>query len=301
MSYDRLRQFTHNAVARVEGADFETGVVPAVLSTGDEARDGARILQNGWELDNFRANPLVLFNHDDGAGGFFGSPSDTLPLGRWADVKASGGAGGELRGVAHFDMTDEFAMRVLGKAEHGLINATSVRWLPIEHRIDVELRDPDDPDSGTRSVLTFVRQELLEASFVVIPADPGAVILRGDGKPLDLAAFNDTDEPPAPLLRVLDEAHALVEGSVFTEPERDSALRLYAAIGSSLGTAELPPSARDEIAGALDGLAAVMRGVAESVEQRKAAPDPLRLVARALASVTGRSEAVLLDKLKETP
>ena len=39
MSYDRLRQYTHNAVIRAEGVDFEAGTVPAVLSTGDLPRE----------------------------------------------------------------------------------------------------------------------------------------------------------------------------------------------------------------------------------------------------------------------
>lgn len=168
---DPIRQFELDAIDRAQGFDAEAGIIPAILSTGARARDGFEIDQSGWVLDNFGRNPLVLFNHGD----------DALPIGRWEGVEVKGG---KLRGTAHLDMEDEFAQRVAAKVGRGLINATSVRWLPLEHRIEERPRAKrhEAESDATERVIVFTRSELLEASLVTIPADPGAVILRSDGQ-----------------------------------------------------------------------------------------------------------------------
>ena len=301
-STDRLRQFTHDAIVRAEGADFDDGAVPAVLSTDAIARDGARILQDGWELENFRRNPVVLFNHDDGGGGMLGSPSRTLPLGAWRDVEVTGG---KLRGVADFDMADPFAVEVLGKIERRLINATSVRWLPLEHRVQKERLE----DGGAeKSVVVFARAELIEASIVVLPTDPGAEILRADGHGIALDDYLHLDDDDPPTLYhglTLTEAFEATElylrdrdGSVFTDAEGDAAGRLHATLRILLGGADrLADDDGEQLAAVLDQLTGVMRGVLRSV-QRTRGPDATRVVAEALATVTGRSAESIYRDLK---
>lgn len=284
-------------------ADFEAGVVPAVISTGDLARDRARILQDGWDFTNFRRNPVVMFNHDDGVGGLFGGQAGRMPIAASEDEHLERDRDRTVA-TARFDMEDSFAQRVLGKVERGLINATSVRWIPLETRLDEDL----DDDGRKRVTLVFVRQELLEWSFVPLPADPGAVILRADGGPLDVATFGtDADEAGAPsLIDTLDAAHSLLESrpeaDVFTDAEAEAAGRLYGLLLARLrGEHGVPAAARDEIARALDQLIAVMREVAEGVEvlQRQRV-DPTRLVAEHLARVTGRSPERLHAELSRS-
>ncbi|QDE98310.1 hypothetical protein [Myxococcus xanthus] len=50
---------------------------------GDFDRYNDRLSVSGWMLDAFNANPVVLYNHDDGSGGFFGTGrKDVLPIGK---------------------------------------------------------------------------------------------------------------------------------------------------------------------------------------------------------------------------
>ena len=301
-STDRLRQFTPDAGERAEGADFDDGTVPAILSTDTVARDGARIIQDGWDLTNFRKNPVVLFNHDDGGGGFFGSPSRSLPIGTWSGVEVTGG---KLRGIADFDMVDGFATEVLGKIERKLINATSVRWLPIEHRVEKERLDEQSDDE--QMVVVFVRQELLEASFVVLPSDPGAVIMRADGKSLDEYLHLDDPDPIDTLYDGLTLTRAFEatelylrdrDGSVFTDAESEAAGRLHATLRLLLrDSGALSDDEGEQLAAVLDQLTGVMRGVLRSV-QRTRGPDPIRVVAEVFATVTGRSIESIYQDLK---
>lgn len=289
MSFQRLRSFVREAPVRTEGggADFASGIVPAIISTSEIARDRARIEQAGWQFDNFRKNPVVLFAHDDG-GGLFGG-SRALPIARSTDERIEGD---RTTAVAHFDMADEFAREVLGKVERGLINTTSVRWIPLKTRVD-KMRAEDGKESN---ILVFERQELLEWSFVPIPADAGATVLREDGGAFDLAEYGAGD-----LIAVLDRAHALIERGELSDDEQAAAARLFDVIAARVQvTKPVPSHAQDEITAVLNELIGALRVTAEVVAEMRSrrAPDHRRLVAEAVAQATGRSIETIHAQLR---
>jgi HK97 family phage major capsid protein/HK97 family phage prohead protease len=124
-----------------------------VLSDATKDRMGDIIDPKGWVLDNFKSNPMALFNHNSG-----------FPIGHWEDVKVQGGRLiGKLKLAARgtSDRIDE----IIGLVEQGILRAVSVGFTPIE-------RKPLE-DGGIR----FTKQELLETSLVSIPANPAAVQL----------------------------------------------------------------------------------------------------------------------------
>jgi HK97 family phage prohead protease len=124
-----------------------------VLSDATKDRMGDVIEPKGWQLDNFKQNPMALFNHNS-----------SFPIGTWEDVKVQGGRLiGKLKLAARgtSDRIDE----IISLVEQGILRAVSVGFSPIE-------RKPLD-DGGIR----FTKQELLETSLVSIPANPAAVQL----------------------------------------------------------------------------------------------------------------------------
>jgi HK97 family phage major capsid protein/HK97 family phage prohead protease len=124
-----------------------------VLSDATKDRMGDVIDPKGWVLDNFKSNPMALFNHNS-----------SFPIGTWEDVKVQGGRlVGKLQLAARgtSDRIDE----IISLVEQGILRAVSVGFSPIE-------RKPLD-DGGIR----FTKQELLETSLVSIPANPAAVQL----------------------------------------------------------------------------------------------------------------------------
>lgn len=266
---------------RQEQSDFDNGVVAQVISTGDLARDGAIIEPSGWVLDNYRRNPVVLYGHGDGGGEF-------LPIARAREVAVEGS---ELVSVNEFDLGDPFAREVLRKIRSGFLHSTSVRWRPLEPP-RVERRQVDGKDA---EVVVFRRNDLLEQSYVAVPADPGAVIKRDDGNAVDLRAYaaestesESTAEPqdvgaaalsPAELIAELDARAA--EG-VITPAERAALAGLYRRLGG-------------EHSDLIAALTPELRGLREDWQRLRAAyaqrPDPMEVVVRALARYTGRGEA----------
>lgn len=136
--------------------------VEVVMSTGTRARDGHILVPQGALLDNYRANPVVLFQHDA-----------NIPVARASDIRVSGN-----------DITAKitFAPRgvslkadeVRGLVKSGVISAVSVGFDPI----DGEPLDPRKPYGGKR----YTEWELLECSFVSVPADTGAVVTARDNE-----------------------------------------------------------------------------------------------------------------------
>ncbi|QQR47404.1 HK97 family phage prohead protease [Myxococcus xanthus] len=158
----RARIFTVNkdATAPVEGLQK---VYTFRANDGDFDRYNDRLSVTGWMLDSFNANPVVLYNHDDGSGGFFGTGrKDVLPIGKGRAYVQ----GDALLVDVEFDQEDDFARKVESKVARGILNAVSVRYLM--HRYHENERGGFDCE----------QQELLEISVVTIPGNQRAVRVK---------------------------------------------------------------------------------------------------------------------------
>lgn len=170
---DRLQTFGH-----VREIDIDARRVRVIAATGNVARDDAVIEVGGWVFDNYDRAPVVLWGHDD----------RQPPIAR-SIVSERIQTANELIELHEFD-DDEAAENIWRKIQRGFVHAVSVRWLPLTW----EWRRHDDG----REYLHFTRQELLEVSYVSIPADPGAVVLRADGGRIDLSSYRP-DPAPRPV------------------------------------------------------------------------------------------------------
>jgi HK97 family phage prohead protease len=133
-----------------------------VISTGGVDRDNDTIAVDGWRLDNFEKNPVVLFAHNYRA----------LPIARATRVWTEGD---RLCAEAQFTGKDEyeFGYACYRLLVAGYLNATSVGFRPIKYARN-EAR-------GTWAI-DYLEQELLEFSVVPIPANADALqIARGKG------------------------------------------------------------------------------------------------------------------------
>lgn len=128
--------------------------VRVVASTASEDRHGDTVRQEGIDLSRFRVNPVVLFNHDH-----------NVPI---AMAKEIGVKNGRLEALVEFppEGTSEKGDEVLRLVKAGIINATSVGFITKRH----EARD----DGG----LDFIESELLEFSFVSVPANADALVIE---------------------------------------------------------------------------------------------------------------------------
>lgn len=122
------------------------GPLRFTASTEGVKRDGKNLKVDKWLLDNYRANPVVLWAHD-----YTGA---RLPIGR-AEVSVENRA---LMAEVTFDPQDEFAQAVEQKYRSGFLSTVSVGW--------------DETKDG---------YDLLDISAVPVPGDPQALLERQAG------------------------------------------------------------------------------------------------------------------------
>jgi len=159
--------------------------VRVVASTATPDRMGDVIRQDGIDITNFRRSPTVLFNHNA-----------NFPVARAVEVEVKDG---RLESLVQFPPEGTSAMSddVYRLVKAGVINATSVGFAPTKYR-------PLEDGSG----LEFLECELLEFSFVSVPANAEALIVqRGleEGAAMvaemreraaaEMAPGNDPDDP----------------------------------------------------------------------------------------------------------
>jgi HK97 family phage prohead protease len=146
-------------------------IVSVICSTGEPDRAGDIIVQGGIDLTAYRKNPVVLWGH-----------SADVPIARATEISVKDG---KLQATVKFPPQgdDDDADWVYGKIKAGIVNATSVGFIPK----DYAPIDPKKPWGGFK----FAKSELLEFSFVSVPANAGCLIV---GRSI----FNGFDMPLLP-------------------------------------------------------------------------------------------------------
>ena len=132
-----------------------------IFVASDETPDryGDIVSVDGWNLSNYKLNPIILLNHN----------SMSLPIGKATDIEV---IDNQLVIDVEFDMKDELASKVAQKVQDGFINAVSVGFNATKAVPRVEL-STDSKYYGERGMY-FENAELLEVSIVTIPANPSA-------------------------------------------------------------------------------------------------------------------------------
>ena len=149
-------------IYKQEGAllKIEADSQPFLFVASEESEDrlGDVIMTAGWQLDNYKKNPVFLFTHDQSI-----PPIGTVPK-IWSEGK-------QLLANVRFDDDDEFARLVKGKYQRKFMRAVSVGFKALEFEEREMESTPPHRDFG----LLFKRQELVEISAVPIPAHPAAL------------------------------------------------------------------------------------------------------------------------------
>lgn len=174
-----------------EGGDTEFFTFMFSDATPDRMDD--TIDAKGWELGNFKRNPVILWAHD----------ADQPPVGKSVSTFVKDD---QLIGVVQFAPTD-FAQEVKSLYKGGFMNAVSVGFQPLEW------------DFSTRSDwgLDFKRQELHETSAVPVPAHPGALL---EGRKRGLKRFVAAIEKNLETFSMEELESELAQRKAGLEPEQ---------------------------------------------------------------------------------
>jgi len=122
-----------------------------VMSDASVDRMGDVIEPDGWRLDDFRRNPVALFNHNP-----------DFPIGRWLDV---GVRKGQL--IGRLELMEPVSYRL--KELHAAVNAGVLRAVSVGFHSDSF--EPLGKSGGIR----FTEADLVECSLVSVPANPNAL------------------------------------------------------------------------------------------------------------------------------
>jgi HK97 family phage prohead protease len=154
--------------------------VGTVISTPAVDRERDVIMQDGWDLEHYQKNPVVLWAHD------YWSP----PVARSVDLYND--SGGNLAAVDRFTPQDvnPFGYMVYRLVQGGFLRAKSVGFRPLEWTVNEDHGGYD-----------FLKNELLEHSWVPVPANPEALVQAGaqgiDVAPLRQWAEQVLDKDPS--------------------------------------------------------------------------------------------------------
>ena len=128
------------------------GTFKIIVTTDDVDRSGDSVNIDGWELGPYLKNPVVLWSHD-----YHG-----LPVGVTMSLKKEGN-GLVAEGFFAPEEANPHAQHVRKLYDLGMVNTASVGFIPKEF----------DPKDDTK----ILKQELLEWSFVPVPANSEALNL----------------------------------------------------------------------------------------------------------------------------
>ena len=149
------------AAASAVVAASELAALTVTVSTGDVDRHGDVVSPDGWRLDSYRRNPVVLWAHD------YRHPA----IGRAPAVWREGPA---LLARIEFAPT-QFAGQVAALYRDGYQRGVSVGFRPLR------FEERRDARSGAFLGIRFLEQELLEISAVPVPANRAALLRGWDG------------------------------------------------------------------------------------------------------------------------
>ena len=138
------------------------GDMEFILSDATPDRYGDIIVAEGFDLTNFKKNPVALFNHSAG-----------FPIGTWEDLRVVKGA---LRG--HLRLAPEGISSRIDEirklVQAGILKAVSVGFTDIESEPLGMTKTPMGMmPSGNR----YTKSELVECSVVSVGANPNALAI----------------------------------------------------------------------------------------------------------------------------
>ena len=140
----------------VKAVDGDAPVMDFIGSDGRVDRYDEVIMQSGWQLENFRANPVIPDCHDYSSIGKI--------LGRAQSV---GVVNEQLVNRVEFCLDNPLGNLAYKMAKGGFIKSQSVGFIPLEWTNGNKQGEPNR---------TYSQCELLEISLVVVPANPGATV-----------------------------------------------------------------------------------------------------------------------------
>lgn len=168
-----LKKFSFGERGALPAGVEESRIIPFILSTSKKDRHGTVLNQGGWELENYKRNPVVAYQHTL-SGGMCSDPNPDYVIGKSVKIGTEGrGDEKMLIAEAQFETADmnPLAEKIFRKVLFGSLSRTSVGFMEVGHG---QYGINDEAEGRDNETYYFQGQELLEYSIVNIPSNPDA-------------------------------------------------------------------------------------------------------------------------------
>lgn len=199
--------------------DADTGTFEVIATTEDTDRDGEVIRADGWDFEPYKKNPIVLWAHN-----FY-----DMPIGKVTEIVRDGN---KIIAKGIFAPTAK-AQEVRQVYDGKFLNTVSVGFIPRQREANV-----------------ITRAELLELSFVPVPANPNAIAVRRAVEELSTKMMKDvTIEQPN------EQSESTVPDETVEKATPEETMAAMEAIMEQLGSdvASKVAQAKQEIASIMGG------------------------------------------------
>lgn len=150
--------------------------IPYVILDSSVLTNGLRVLVEGVDIEQFKKNPVMLYDHNDWQ----------LPIGKWANVRKENGMI-LADAILDYEDKDERTQQIIGKVERGFLNACTAGLADPVASLEPELMlsGQDGP--------TVTRCRLREISLTPIGRNHnGLKLYDRDGNVMELTDKTDT-------------------------------------------------------------------------------------------------------------
>jgi HK97 family phage prohead protease len=201
--------------------------VRVVVSTASVDRAGDIVIPGGIDLSAYKANPIVLWNHDP-----------KTPVARCAEIAVKGDS---VEALVQFppEGDDPDADKLYKRIKNGVVNAASIGF------------DPTQAEPIKGGGLKYLAAELMEFSFVSVPANAEALIVARsaksvtkDAKPMQVKDLYDVGQL-ASLLSSLGYMASWAEWEADAEGDGSKVPAMLAEAANQLGAALIAMTAEE--------------------------------------------------------
>jgi len=167
------KRYTFGSRGNIPAGAEESRIIPFILSTFTRDRHRTVLNQDNWQLENYRKNPVIAYQHNL-SGGLCTDPDPDNIIGKSNRIEVEGAKKErQLIADAEFEPAESniMAEKIFRKIIFGSLSRSSVGFLEVGNG---KYGDGDEAQGEERETYYFEGQELLEWSVVNIPSNPDA-------------------------------------------------------------------------------------------------------------------------------
>lgn len=159
--------YVQDFTGEIKGVNLEKRTLSIIGTDETRDRDGDIIRVSGWMMENYLKNPVFLWAHN----------YSSVPLGATSQlIRRRNPSRLEFKDIRFpTEGLNPFADMILNLYQQGIINASSVGFLPYKWQDLEKSESENDEPPMWRYGREFVKQELLELSGCPVPSNPSAL------------------------------------------------------------------------------------------------------------------------------